>query len=64
MGMELTPGQTRGCSLVTGTTTRCMVKEYSLGLMAGSMRVSIMMIKNKDSAFSLGLMEEDMKDSG
>ena len=51
-------GLTEENSLEIGFAIRCMEKDFSLGPMVEDTRASIMMTKNKDTAFSLGQMEE------
>ena len=45
-------------SLEIGFAIRCMEKDFLLGPMVEDTRASIMMTKNKGTAFSLGQMEE------
>ena len=62
--MAPTHGQIRDNTRDSGPTIKCMAVECSHGKMAGSMMESIMMTRSSDMEFSLGQMEENMKDTG
>ena len=62
--MAPTHGQIRDNTRDSGPTIKCMAVECSHGKMAGSMMESIMMTRSRDMEFSLGQMEENMKDTG
>lgn len=47
-----------------GKIIKCMEKEYLNGQMAVSMRVIMLMIRNKEWVRLLGLMEESTKECG
>ena len=47
-----------------GKTIKCTDMESSLGLMAGGMKETMPMIRNRDKELSNGLMEEDMLEVG
>ena len=64
MDMESINGQMEENSQATGYAIRCMVVEFSLGMMAGNIKVNIMTIKNKDMECLHGQMVANMMDSG
>lgn len=49
---------------VTGSITKCTAEESLPGLTKGNMRESTMTIKNKDTVYSPGQMEDNMMASG
>lgn len=57
-------GPTVEFTTVTGNKIKCMAKAYSLGQMGESTRENITTIRNKDTAYSIGLMEGNMTDTG
>jgi hypothetical protein len=59
-----TPGLINESTLASGTTTKCMAKECSHGLMAEGMKESIMTIRKVDMEYSRGLMVGCMKATG
>jgi len=57
---DFTNGQIKDLIMETDKTTRCMVKEFFVGLMAENMKVNIIMTKNKDMEYLNGQMEENI----
>jgi len=57
-------GQTIDAIRVFGKITKCTELEYLPGLMEESIRVTILMIKNKEGVFSLGQMGGNMMENG
>lgn len=61
---ELTPGPTSESLSESGNVTKCMVKEYSHGLMADDLKGTMSMIKSTVMAFSIGLTVGHLKVPG
>ena len=57
-------GQTKQNMKEIGFKIPCMVKESYNGLMVGSMKGNFKMIRRVDLVYLLGVMAENMKDSG
>jgi len=64
MAREFTLGQMVANTMVSGTTTKCTVLEFSHGMMVENMRANTLMTKSKDREFLLGQMVVSTKVSG
>ena len=64
MAKVLIHGLTVEFTTETGNRIRCMEKVFSLGQMDGNTKASITMTRSKDMAYSIGLMEGNMTDTG
>lgn len=64
MGMENINGQMEDCLLVIGFAIKCTVLVYLLGLTEEDIRENTLMIRNKDTEYLLGLMEDNMMEHG
>ena len=62
--LDYTHGQTAVNTTVNGLTTRCMVEEYSPGLMVDDTKENTSMIKSKEMVCSLGQTVENMRVNG
>lgn len=62
--MELTSGLMEDSTLEAGRRINCMARVDTLGKMEGATRVSILMIRKRDSASMSGQMEGNMKVGG
>lgn len=64
MDMASTDGQTTESTQVIGSTTKCTVQVFSLGLMAENTRVNTLTTRSKDTVCSHGQMEDNMMGTG
>ena len=64
MAMVSIHGMMEELIVVTGKTTTCMERASTNGLMGVSMKVTILMIKNKDMGYIRILMEDHTKETG
>jgi hypothetical protein len=64
MAMASTNGLTVEHLKVTGNTTKCMEKDFSLGTTAEDMKENISMIRSTVKAYSFGLMVVSMMVAG
>ena len=64
MGMEFIFGLTVGGFKETGKIIICMDKEFTLGKMAGDMKVNMRTIGNMGTVFILGMTGNSTKENG